>query len=220
MSKRGCFMIGLIGKPRSGKTTLLIALIKKIVAKGGRVLVVDPDGAEDAWDDPEFTRFEDITQVPDSFTGVAVVYFSGKEAHGTPTFPHIQSKLDKRANNNVRGAWTATTFVLDDANVYARGALEDSLEWLLLRKRQYGCDIYATGHSWGEMSPMFLRFIDVYGIGTTSGSPSERSEVIKGEALKRTLVVRDSVNDYKRANPDKYPWRFITKDGLPFKGEL
>jgi hypothetical protein len=80
--------------------------------------------------------------------------------------------------------------------------------------------LICTAHSWGEMSPMFLRFIDVYGIGITSGSPTERSETLKGEALALTLKVRNDVNEYKRKNPDKYPWVFITKDGHPFTGQL
>lgn len=219
-TKRGCGMFGLIGKPRSGKTTVLIDIIKGIKAKGGRVLVVDPDGAEMAWNDKQFKRYNDITMVPDNFKGVAVVMYSSKEAHGTPTFPHIQGKMDMRSNGGKRGPWSGITIVLDDANVYARGVLEDSLEWLCMRKRQYGADLICTAHSWGEMSPMFLRFIDVYGIGITSGSPTERSETLKGEALKLTLKVREDVNEYKRLHPDKYPWVFITKDGHPFTGQL
>ena len=208
-------MTGLIGKPRSGKTTLLHKMIAAIVKAGGRVLVVDPDGAEQSWN--KYKRYQDIKDVPDNFKGVAVVYYSAKEVHGTPTFPYIQSNLDQRENDGKSGAWVNSTVVLDDSNVYARGQLEDSLEWLLMRKRQYGVDIIATGHSWAEMPPMFMRFIDVYGIGATSGTPEER---IKGEALKLTEVVRNKVNTIKRNDPDKYPFMFITKDGHPFLGDI
>ena len=213
-------MTGLVGKPRSGKTTLLLKLIFEILRKGGRVLVVDPDGAEEHWDNPKFTRYDDISLVPDNFKGCAVVYYSAKEVHGTPTFQYIQDNMDRRANNDKRGPWTGVTYVLDDTNVYARGQLEDPLEWLLMRKRQYGCDILITAHSWGEVSPMFLRFIDVYGIGITSGHPNERAETIKGDALKRTVVVRNKVNEIKRNDPDAYPFIFINKDGFEFTGAL
>lgn len=213
-------MTGLLGKPRSGKTTLLLKLILEILKKKGRILVIDPDGAEATWDNPKFTRYEDIKDVPDNFKGCAVVYYSGKEAHGTPTFPYIMGQMDRRANGNKRGPWTGVTYILDDANVYARGQLEDALEWLLMRKRQYGCDIVTTAHSWGEVSPMFLRFIDVYGIGITSGHPSERSDVIKGDALKRTVDIRNEVNEIRRNDPNAYPFKFITKDGYGFSGSI
>ena len=75
-------MVGLVGKPRSGKTTLLLKIIFGILKNGGRILVIDPDGAEAHWDNPKFTRYEDIKDVPDNFTGCAVVYYSGKEARG------------------------------------------------------------------------------------------------------------------------------------------
>lgn len=218
--KNRCISLALIGAPGSGKSTLLIQIVKKLLAANNRVLAVDPDGAEEAWDDPAFKRYNDIKDVPDNFTGVAIVPYSGKEEHGTPTFPYMQSKMDKRANGNKYGPWTDVVPVLDDTNAYARGVLEPSLEFLFMRKRQYGAHLLITGHSWGEISPMALRFTDIYAIGVTNGSPTERSDTFKGETLKRHVAVRDAVNNIRKKDPSKYPWRFITRDGFPFKGKL
>lgn len=217
---RQCFMMGLIGKPKSGKSFLLQQLVLRLLKQKQRVFIVDPDGAERSWDQYNFKRYDDITEVPDDFTGAVIVPYSEDETFGTPTFPHIQSKLDPRLNGGKIGPWANTVFVLDDSSVYAQGSLEISLKWLLGRKRQFGGDIIATAHSWGLMCPDFLRFIDVYGIGVTNGSPTERGDVIKGDALKRTVAVRNEVNELRRSGQEKFPWKFIDRDGFPFKGEI
>src|SRR5690606_3425152 len=112
-------------------TWFLINMIKRLKKQGERILVVDPDGAEDAWDDKSFKRYDDISDVPDDFTGVAVVmYAEPKSQDETPTFPYIVSKLDKRKNKGVRGPWAGSFIILDDANVYAEGSIEPALRYL------------------------------------------------------------------------------------------
>lgn len=213
-------MLGLLGKPRAGKSFMLQQIVLGFLAKGQRVFIVDPDGAEQSWNNYGFKRYNDIKDVPNNFQGAVIVAYSKSETFGTPTFPYLQSKLDPRLNGMKPGPWANTVFVLDDANVYARGTLEDSLEWLISRKRQFGGDIITTAHSWGRVSPAALQFIDVYGIGVTNGTPAERSDVIKGEALTRTMNVRNRVNALKRSGKEQYPWKFIDRDGFPFEGEL
>ena len=215
-------MTALIAKPKAGKSTLLVKIINAITAKGRRVLVVDPDGGEMLWHDKRFKRYPDITKVPDHFTGVAVVTHSDKPTMGTPTFPYIQSKLDVRQNGDRRGPWAGVTIVLDDANFYAQGKIEDALEFLLKRKRQYGCDLIVTAHSWHQAPPIFFQFVDIYVIGPTQGGggPENRSDIIKGEALKNMAKARENVNAQKAKDPNSYPWAIINSDGSPFTGQL
>jgi len=215
-------MTALIAKPKAGKSTLLSKLVHTIVGTGRRVLVVDPDGGEILWHDQAFTRYDDITKVPRNFKGVAVVVHSDKPSMGTPTFPHIQSMLDTRQNGGKRGPWSGVTIVLDDANFYAQGKVEDSLEFLLKRKRQYGCDLIVTAHSWHQAPPIFFQFVDVYVIGPTQGGggPENRSDIIKGDALKNMARAREDVNRKKEQDSNCYPWAIINSDGTPFKGNL
>lgn len=217
---RQCLMFGLIGKPKSGKSYLLQQTVLELLIQKQRVFIIDPDGAETSWDEHGFKRYDDISDVPDNFKGAVIVPYSDDETFGTPTFPYIQSKLDPRLNGGSIGPWSNSTFVLDDSSIYAQGSLKPELKWLLGRKRQVGCDIIATAHSWGLMCPDFMRFIDVYAIGVTNGSPQERSDVIKGDALKRTVAVRNQVNEARRTGQSKFPWKFIDRDGFPFKGEI
>lgn len=213
-------MMALIARPKAGKSTLLVKLIDSVVKNGRRVLVVDPDGGEMIWYDKRFKRYDDITKVPANFKGVAVVLHSDKPEMGTATFPYIQSKLDTRQNGGVRGPWAGVTMVLDDANRYAKGAVEPALEFLLQRKRQYGVDLLVTAHSWHQAPPIFFQFIDIYIIGPTHSGPETRSDIIKGEAMVKMRAVREKVNALKAADADSYPWSIITADGRPFNGIL
>lgn len=219
--KRTCVQIVVLAKPKSGKSHLLSkVVIPAILKRKGRVLVVDPDGGEALWYSPQFKRYNDITQVPDNFTGVAVVLYSGKEAHGTPTFPYIQSKLEGREFGQ-RGPWASTTIVLDDSNRYADGKVEDALEFLVQRKRQFGCDLIVTAHNWQQLAPIFYGFIDIYIIGPTATGPETRSAFIKGQQMKNLQEVRAKVNAEKAKDPlTKFPWATVTADGQPFNGQI
>jgi hypothetical protein len=218
---RTCIQMVILAKPKSGKSYLLSkVIIPSIVKRKGRVLVVDPDGGEMLWYNSDFKRYNDITQVPNNFKGVAVVMYSGKEAHGTPTFPYIQNKLEGRKFGE-RGPWAKTTIILDDSNRYADGKVEDALEFLVQRKRQFGCDLIVTAHNWQQLAPIFYGFIDLYLIGPTATGPETRSAIIKGQAMKNLQAVRAKVNAEKAKDPEKsFPWATVTADGLPFTGQI
>lgn len=224
---RTCVQIVVLAKPKSGKSYLLSrTIIPSILNRKGRVLVVDPDGGEALWYHKDFKRYNDITEVPDNFKGVAVVLYQPKDVEATKdmpartaTFPYIQKQLmGKRFGQ--RGPWAKTTIILDDSNRYADGKVEDALEFLVQRKRQFGCDLIVTAHNWQQLAPIFYGFIDIQIIGPTATGPETRSAFIKGQAMKNLVAVRAKVNAIKARDKNQFPWAVVTADGEPFTGEI
>lgn len=214
MTKRQPKMFSIFAKPGAGKTTKLIEIIKRKVAAGDRAIVVDPDGAEEAWD--QFKRYESITQVPDNFKGVVVVEWQEKV-----TFANIRNRCmarDAQGNDTKRPKWGNFMLVLDDPNTYAHPNVEDELQNLLRRKRQYGIDIWTTAHGWSECPQGFLRFIDVYILGPTSATPQERAGLLGGrEVVARHQQAKNVIDGHKRQFPDTYPWTVFDRQGNPLK---
>jgi len=155
-----------VGEPGSGKTQRQIAYIKARVKAGDRAIVIDPEGAEDAWS--QFLRLPDVESIrkkPD-FRGVVVIPW--KKDH---TFKVLRELAEQKKLINYM-------LVLDDPNTYATPDPEDDLRYFLKRKRQAGADLFTTAHSWMEVPAAFCRFVDYWSIGPASGSPLERAKQI------------------------------------------
>jgi len=222
-------MIALFGKPGSGKTTELLRMIKLGLSQGQRYMCIDPDGQESLYDDRMFTHYNTIEEVPDNWTGAAVViYKSVKEKSklipGESTFPYMLKKCitndGQPTTRGQHGDWYNFTLILDDANTYMRGQIESELATILGRKRQFGMDIITTSHGWGNCPAEFMRYIDVYRLGPTDDSPASRSQVLTAPITKRHLAWQTAVNDYKKANPNKYVWAAFTRNGDKFTGQV
>lgn len=158
-------MFCTVGEPGSGKTERQIALIKKRVAAGDRAIIVDPEGAEDAWS--EFVRVKDADTLRKhpNFKGAVVI-----EWKKNYTFKILRELAEKKQLTNYM-------LVLDDPNTYATPDPEEDLRYFLKRKRQAGVDLFTTAHSWMEVPAAFCRFVDFWDIGPASGSPTERQNI-------------------------------------------
>lgn len=158
-------MFCCIGEPGSGKTTRQIDMIKKRVKAGDRAIIVDPEGAEDAWS--QFLRVKDVEVLAKhpNFKGAVVIPW--KKNH---TFSVLRELAEKKKLTNYM-------LVLDDPNTYATPDPEEDLRYFLKRKRQAGVDLFTTAHSWMEVPAAFCRFIDFWEIGPASGSASERQNI-------------------------------------------
>tara|TARA_R110001599_G_scaffold87155_5_gene232929 strand:+ start:115 stop:795 length:681 start_codon:yes stop_codon:yes gene_type:complete len=220
-------MVALFGKPASGKTTELLRIMKLGISKKERFLCVDPDGQEALYDDSIFTHYNTIEEVPDNWSGCAVViYKSAKEKSklitGEPTFPYMLKKCitnnGEPTTRKQHGDWYNFTLILDDANTYMRGQIESELTTILGRKRQFGMDIITTSHGWGNCPAEFMRYIDVYRLGPTDDSPASRQQVLTSPITKKHLEWQIAVNNYKKKNPEKYVWASFTRNGDKFTG--
>ncbi len=201
-------MWNVMALPGAGKTTLLVDLVKRKLKRGGRVLIIDPDGAEPAWD--SFMRIESIKSLDPNFTGAVVVDFDEKQGKVDGTFEHLWRELIKP------GRLRNFTLVLDDPNVYAKDRLIPELTNLLRRKRQHNYDVLTTSHGWGETPKSFVRFIDIWLLGPTAMGPEDRKDILG--PTKTTLHNQHKINADKEAAQAKESCRkhrFIAfdKDG-------
>ncbi len=182
-------MWNVMAMPGAGKTTLLVDLVKRKLKRGGRVLIIDPDGAEPAWD--SFKRIESIKSLDPNFTGAVVVDFDEKQGKVDGTFEHLWRELIKP------GQLRNFTLVLDDPNVYAKDRLIPELTNLLRRKRQHNYDVLTTSHGWGETPKSFVRFIDIWLLGPTAMGPEDRKDILG--PTKTTLHNQHKTNADKEA---------------------
>lgn len=168
-------MFCIVGEPGSGKTQRQIAHIRARVKAGDRAIVIDPEGAEDAWS--QFLRLPDVESIrkKPNFKGVVVIPW--KKNH---TFKVLRELAEQKKLTNYM-------LVLDDPNTYATPDPEEDLRYFLKRKRQAGADLFTTAHSWMEVPAAFCRFIDFWEIGPASGSPLERSTQIGSKKQAQNL---------------------------------
>ena len=164
-------MWNAMAMPGAGKTTLLIELVERKLKAGGRVLIIDPDGAEEAWD--KFKRLEGgIKDLKPDFKGAVVLDYDEKQGKVDGTFETLWKKYIKP------GKLKNFSLVLDDPNVYAKDRLIPELTNLLRRKRQHNYDILTTSHGWGETPKSFVRFIDIWLLGPTAMGPEDRKDLL------------------------------------------
>lgn len=204
--KRQPKMFAIVAEPGAGKTSRMIEHIENQVAKGGRVIVIDPEGGEDAWN--RFIRIDDVELLKKhpKFTGVVVL----KWQEGV-TFKALRNLTETKKLTN----WT---LILDDPNVYATPVPEEDLAYFLRRKRQGGVDFLTTAHTWKELPPKFIRFIDYFELGPTGlGNPDERSKELGVAACRFHWIWKRKADqnsrDAKKAG-EFHKWFAFTKDGL------
>lgn len=206
MSKqREAQFMAFIGKPGTGKTTLMKNFIEGMVnKKRRRAIIVDPDGQEQAWyrtsNGKDIPLYKSADQIPAKFKGIVVVEYqaSKKDEPGTMEI------LQKRLSSDLK----STILVLDDANFYCDGQPEEALKQILARKRQYQCDIFTTAHSLSRVPKFFFTFITNYVFKKVLSFSEERKSTLK-EAYDPLKKVMMEVNHH----PDKYYWRFVDPFG-------
>lgn len=179
--KRTAEFTAILGKPGTGKTTMLVKVSKSISLREP-VVVVDPDGQEQAW-----YPFDLIRPNPESVKdhrGIGVMEIKKDE-----TFPLLREHF---RNGHM---------ILDDANVYARreSMIEESLTTILQRKRQYGIDIWTTAHGVTQIPAIFFTYITQYIIFPTNDNIRRKRDYIQNFSQFENVI--NHVNSKAESNP-------------------
>jgi len=130
--KRKTELTLIVGVNGTGKSTFIANTILSIGKKG---LVVTPDGAE--WRQLPLISKEQIR----TFTGQARIIYEGPET------------LEAIKNHYSGGA-----LVLDDAMAYLNEQTPAMLQYLYIRRRQFGIDLYIVAHGLRQIPPKCFTF--------------------------------------------------------------
>lgn len=175
-NERTAKMTIILGANGTGKTTVLNKILNATAQKS---LVITPDDAEwRIYDEVELTEPDDFL-----FNGIRRHIFNDEKKTGTLNRVH----LFKRG-----------MLVFDDCRAYLDAATDPRIRKLLIRRRQREVDIFAVGHGFTEVPPVFFTFATDIILFRTADNIKRRADCLKDyeimvEAQKR--VNRKAVND-------------------------
>lgn len=181
-STQTCMTV-LLGTNGTGKTT---ALRNILLQSGKRCLIITPDDRE--WDDFPMTELRE---------GVAADFqFSGIKRHIWN--PKYSLRVLKYFQNGI--------LVFDDCRAYLRAVTSDEIHQLMIRRRQRAVDIFAVGHGYTEVPPVFFTFATDFILFQTRDNIERRKFVIRNfEAVKAKTEEVNAIAAGKKAHPKNYP---------------
>ncbi len=160
--ERAAKMTILLGTNGTGKTTLLRRILE---SSGQRCLVVTPDDSE--WRDFPLNELQSASDF--MFTGICRHIFDPHKTHGT--LQRIEY-------------FKCGIIVFDDCRAYFQSATDDKIRQLLIRRRQREVDVFAVGHGFNEVPPVFFTF---------------NTEIILFRTTDNIIRRKDCLKDYDRA---------------------
>lgn len=140
MEKRATRLTILLGFNGTGKTTLLRKILTELEQAGHRVLIVTPDCIE--WTDIEETELK--TKQDYMFSGIRRHIYNPK--HTLDALWHFKKGV----------------LVFDDCRAYFRDNTDDRVREILIRRRQKELDVFAVGHGFTQVPPVFFTYVSHY----------------------------------------------------------
>lgn len=177
-------MTVLVGTNGTGKTTFLRQQANIALRNGKRVLVITPDDRE--WNDIPLTMLRKGCTPDFLYTGIR------RHIFGTTTL----EMLDYFRNGII---------IFDDCRYYIQANSGEKVRHILIRRRQMGVDIFAVGHGFNEVPPVFFTFATHFVVYKTRDNISRRKNYIRD--YERVSAKVDEVNmiaDGLRSHPKDY----------------
>ncbi len=175
--QRAAKLTVIIGTNGTGKTTLLHEIISRARQ---RALIITPDSAE--W----LQYPENELKTPDDFL------FQGVQRH-------IFSPRDTldRIEFFSRGI-----LVFDDCRSYLTSTTDHRIHSLLIRRRQRMVDVFAVGHGFNEIPPVFFTFCSDIFLFRTTDNINRRKDCLKD--FDRMKIVQGRINKNAIKKPHYY----------------
>tara|TARA_R100000664_G_scaffold32108_1_gene46528 strand:+ start:1670 stop:2221 length:552 start_codon:yes stop_codon:yes gene_type:complete len=176
MYRQSLFFI-IVGTNGTGKTTLLNKLINE---KGGKSLVIDPDGME----------WQHIEEIPPEKAGEN---FSGQAKILAPTSEDLEHLLEFQNGS----------LVLDDCRFYLKSRMEESIRRILIRRRHNSVDVFAVAHGLTEVPASFYTFATHLICFKTNDSLKRLYNSTDKEKINKLRVAIDEINQH----PDHHHYK-------------
>ncbi len=155
----------IIGTNGTGKTTLLHELITR---SQQRALIVTPDATE--W----LQYPENQLLTPDDFN------FTGIERHIFNPYNDSLTRIDYFTNG---------ILTFDDCRSYLQANTHSIIHNILIRRRQRRIDVFAAGHGFNEIPPVFFTFCSDIFLFRTTDNINRRKDCLKDFDRMRTAQI-------------------------------
>lgn len=183
MEQRRAKMTLIIGANGTGKTSLLRRIL---TSSRQKALIITPDDTE--WDDLPLS----LLASPGDFA------FSGLKRHIFD--PHPRTGTLPRLHLFRKGI-----IVFDDCRAYLPAATPPEIRQLLIRRRQRETDIFAVGHGFTEIPPVFFTFSTEMILFRTTDNIARRRDCLRDYTA--ALAAQQDVN--RAALRDPHHFRLI-----------
>ncbi len=155
---REVFKLVFVGKPGTGKTTVIRKLVRKALEAGRRVLVVTPH--ENEW--------TDIPVVHPRFPQRIATYRGGRRI--------VVRELEQA--REVCRLFKHGLLVFDDCRVYVPDAPDPEIRAMLISCRQNDVDFIAVGHGFTTIPPLFFTYATHFAVFATTDEVRRRKNCV------------------------------------------
>lgn len=177
----------LVGINGTGKTTFIKRMLERTVTESNRALIVTPDPAE----------WRAVTEV----SGTAITRFKG-----------VRKIIYHRGcMSEIQQYYTNGSLVFDDARVYIHAQSDDFMQWLQIRRRQVGVDLFCNFHGLTQVPPVFFTFATNIILFYTKDNIKRRAEYVDEQDFAEIQAAKARIAK-RVADGDKYAYEIITLD--------
>lgn len=177
----------LVGINGTGKTTFIKKVLERTVNDNNRALIVTPDPAE--W------------RAVEEVSGTAISRF-----RGVKKIIYHQSCMEE-----IQRYYTNGILVFDDARVYIHAQSDDFMQWLQIRRRQVGVDLFCNFHGLTQVPPVFFTFATNIILFYTKDNIKRRAEYVDEQDFADIQAAKARISK-RVANGDQYAYEIITLD--------
>lgn len=177
----------LVGINGTGKTTFIKKLLEKTVTVDNRALIVTPDPSE--WRMLEEVSGSKIS----TFKGIRKIIYHH----------NCMDEIQRYYSNGM--------LVFDDARVYIHTQSNDFMQWLQIRRRQVGVDLFCNFHGLTQVPPVFFTFASNLILFYTKDNIKRRAEYVDEQDFNDIQAAKERIAKRVAAG-DPYAYEIITLD--------